>query len=50
MGVLLLFKQSHAHIWDAFISSLYLMNWLHLRSTDVEGYGNNKAVVPTEIK
>lgn len=52
MGVLLLllFKQCHAHIWDMFISLIYLTNWLYLRSTDVEGYGINKGVAPTQIK
>jgi len=48
--LLLLFKQIHAHIWDTFISLIYLTNWLHLRATDVERYSNNKGVAPTEIK
>lgn len=50
MGVLLLLKQHHAHIWDMFISLIYLINWLYLHSTDIEGYGINKGVAPAEIK
>jgi hypothetical protein len=48
--LLLLFKQCHAHIWDMFISLIYLTNLLCLRSTDVEGYGINKGVALREIK
>jgi len=47
MGVLLLLlKQCHAHIWDVFISLIYvyLTNWLYSCYTDVEGYGINKGV------
>jgi hypothetical protein len=33
-----------------FISLIYLTNLLYLRSTDVEGYGINKDIAPTEIK
>jgi hypothetical protein len=32
-----------------FISLIYLTNWLYLRSTDAEGYGNNKGVAPTGL-
>jgi hypothetical protein len=48
--LLLLLKPFHTHIWDMFISLIYLTNWLYLCSTEAEGYGINIGDAPTEIK